>query len=144
MKKLEIPTAGMAAVLGDRDENFDLLERSFDVDLSMRGGELFVEGEDEAVSRFTSFLGQLLDLPSRGHEIQKSDIRTAIGLFQRNPGANLADYFVGLRLRPSSKKFVAPKSEHQRRYLESIRDSDLVFGSVPRERGRPTSRSPWR
>src|SRR5262245_29598086 len=136
MKKLEIPETGMAAVLGDRDENFDLLERSFDVDLSMRGSELFVEGSDEAVASFSGFLGQLLALPHRGHEIQKSDIRTAIGLYQRNPAANLADYFVDMRLRPSAKKFVAPKSEHQRRYLESIRDSDLVFGIGPAGTGK--------
>jgi phosphate starvation-inducible PhoH-like protein len=136
MKKLEIPEAGMAAVLGDRDENFDLLERSFDVDMSMRGSELFVEGSDEAVARFTGFLDQFLALPERGHEIQKSDIRTAIGLYQRNPGANLADYFVDMRLRPSAKKFVAPKSEHQRRYLEAIRDSDLVFGIGPAGTGK--------
>ena len=136
MKRLEIPEAGMAAVLGDRDENFDLLERSFDVDLSMRGSELFVDGSDEAIARFSGFLGQLLALPARGHEIQKSDIRTAIGLFERNPGANLADYFVDMRLRPSSKKFVAPKSEHQRRYIEAIRDSDLVFGIGPAGTGK--------
>src|SRR5262245_44026096 len=136
MKKLEIPETGMAAVLGDRDENFDLLERSFDVDLSMRGSELFVEGSHEAVASFSSVLGQLLARPVRGHEIQKSDIRTAIGLYQRNPGANLADYFVDMRLRPSAKKFVAPKSEHQRRYLEAIRDSDLVFGIGPAGTGK--------
>jgi len=57
-------------------------------------------------------------------------------LNQRNPGANLTDYFVGLRLRPSPKKFVAPKSEHQGRYLESIRDSDLVFGIGPAGTGK--------
>src|SRR5262245_48450189 len=131
MKRLEIPEAGMAAVLGDRDENFDLLERSFDVGLSMRGNELFVEGSDEAVASFSRFLDQLLALPGRGHDLQKSDIRTAIGLFRRNPQASLADYFVDMRLRPSPKKFVVPKSEHQRRYLEAIRDSDLVFGIGP-------------
>lgn len=136
MKKLEIPEAGMAAVLGDRDENFELLEQSFDVDLSMRGSELFVEGSDEAVATFSRFLDQLLSLPGRGHEIQRSDIRTAIGLYRRDPQTNLADYFVDLRLRPSSKKFVAPKSENQRRYLEAIRDSDLVFGIGPAGTGK--------
>src|SRR5213594_2292898 len=135
MKKLEIPEAGMATILGDRDENFSLLERSFDVGLSMRGSELFVEGSEEAVEAFTRFVTQLLELPSRGHEIQKSDIRTAIGLFRRDPRTNLSDYFVEFRLRPSAKKFVVPKSEHQRRYMEAIRDSDLVpAGPMPKTR----------
>ncbi|MGH9390280.1 MAG: hypothetical protein ACRD1Z_11750, partial [Vicinamibacteria bacterium] len=124
MKKLEIPEAGIATILGDRDENFSLLEQSFDIDLSIRGSELFVDGSEDAVAAFSRFIGELLALPGRGHELQKSDIRTAIGLFRRNPEASLADYFVAFRLRPSTKKSVHPKSEHQRRYLEAIRDSD--------------------
>src|SRR5439155_25423269 len=78
----------------------------------------------------------LLALPGRGHELQKSDVRTAIGLVRRNPDATLADYFVDFRLRPSGKKFVHPKSEHQKRYLEAIRDSDLVFGICPAGTGK--------
>src|SRR5881409_1630293 len=136
MKKLEIPEGRVTTVLGERDENFPLLEQSFDVDLSMRGSELYVDGSDEAVSSFSRFLDQLLDLPARGHEIQKSDIRTAIALYRRNPEVSLADYFVNFRLRPSAKKFVQPKSEHQKRYLEAIRDSDLVFGIGPAGTGK--------
>src|ERR1043165_9880327 len=104
MRKLELPESSVAALLGDRDENFPLFERSFDVDLSVRGTALFVDGSDEAVSAFSRFLGQLLDLPARGHELQKSDVRTAIGLYRRNPEVSLADYFVNYRLRPSGKK----------------------------------------
>jgi phosphate starvation-inducible PhoH-like protein len=136
MRKLEIPESGVAAILGDRDENFSLLEKSFDVDLSVRGGEVFVDGSDEAVERFSAFLSQLAGLPSRGHEIQKSDVRTAIGLFQRNPQVSLSDYFIDFRIRPSTKKQVHPKSEHQRRYMEAIRDNDLVFGIGPAGTGK--------
>jgi phosphate starvation-inducible PhoH-like protein len=136
MKRLEIPESGVAAILGDRDENFALLEKSFDIDLSIRGSEVFVDGAEEAVNGFTRFLAQLVALPGQGHEIQKSDIRTAIGLFQRNPDVSLADYFVNFRIRPSNKKHVHPKSEHQRRYLEAIRDNDLVFGIGPAGTGK--------
>src|SRR5262245_54543874 len=125
MKRLEIPESGIATILGDRDENFAPLERSFDVDLPIHGSELVGEGSDESIGRFSNFLDQLLALPEQGNEIQKSDIRTAIGLVRRNPDASLADYFVNFRLRPSNKKSVHPKSEHQKRYLEAIRDSDL-------------------
>jgi phosphate starvation-inducible PhoH-like protein len=136
MVKLEVPPTGAAAIMGDRDENFDLLERAFNVDLSLRGTELSVDGSEDAVRDFSSFLTQLLALPGRGHELQKSDIRTAIGLFQRNPDAHLADYFVDFRLRPSNKKSVHPKSEHQRTYLEAIRGNDLVFGIGPAGTGK--------
>ena len=136
MKKLEIPEGRIASIMGDRDENFTLLERAFDVDLSLRGSELFVDGPEAAIAVFSRFIEQLLDLPARGHDLQKSDVRTAVGLFRRNPDVLLADYFVTFRLRPSAKKFVQPKSEHQRRYMEAIRDSDLVFGIGPAGTGK--------
>src|SRR5213593_2600542 len=136
MRKLELPEGTIAAVLGDRDENFPLFERSFDIDLSVRGTELFVDGSDEAVGSFSKFLDQLLDLPARGHDLQKSDVRTALGLYRRNHEVLLADYFVNYRLRPSAKKFVQPKSVNQREYLEAIRNADLVFGIGPAGTGK--------
>src|SRR5262249_1997687 len=90
----------------------------------------------EAVGAFSRFLGQILDLPARGHDLQKSDVRTAIGLYRRNPDVSLADYFVNFKLRPSAKKFVQPKSEHHRRYLEASRDAALVFGIGPAGTGK--------
>jgi phosphate starvation-inducible PhoH-like protein len=134
MKKLEIPEARIASVMGDRDENFPLLEQAFDVDLSMRGSELFVEGSEDAVRSFSKFLGQILELPDRGHELQKGDVRTAIGLHRRNPDVSLADYFVNYKLRPSTKKFVQPKSEH-RALSRTIREATRP-GINPAGRGK--------
>ncbi|MBA3321727.1 MAG: PhoH family protein [Pyrinomonadaceae bacterium] len=41
---------------------------------------------------------------------------------------SLRDYFTKARFNPAGKKQVAPKSANQRRYIEAIQNSDVVFG----------------
>jgi len=43
---------------------------------------------------------------------------------------------VDSRIRPSSRKSVVPKSRNQRRYIDSIRSNDLVFGVGPAGTGK--------
>ena len=47
MKKVSLPDQGVAAILGDYDENLKYLEQTFGVNVSVRGGEFTVNGPDE-------------------------------------------------------------------------------------------------
>ncbi|PYT08336.1 MAG: hypothetical protein DMF49_05550 [Acidobacteria bacterium] len=136
MKKVRVPEEQVAALLGDYDENLRLLESVFGVFLSVRGDEITVDGESPAVERAAAFLFQVAELLERGHRLRKEDLRTAASLFQRDAGVVLADYFLEGRVRASSKKYVVAKSDNQRRYIEAIRRSDLVFGIGPAGTGK--------
>src|SRR5262249_50026658 len=136
MKKITVPEGEIPALLGDYDENLRLLESVFGVELAVRGGQVLVDGEGAAVDRAAAFLDQLSSLLERGHRLGKEDLRTAANLFRRDDGIVLSDYFLEGRVRASSKKSVVPKSENQRRYLDAIRRSDLVFGIGPAGTGK--------
>jgi phosphate starvation-inducible PhoH-like protein len=59
-----------------------------------------------------------------------------VGLKRRDPRVRLADHFVDARIETSVKKSIVPKSANQLRYVESIRDNDLVFGIGPAGTGK--------
>lgn len=140
MKTISLADKTLEALVGRLDQTLRLIEERFQVRISARGGDVTVTaeegGEPGREDRVTALLRQLAELHERGVAVTREDIRTALGLIERDPKANLVEHFVGSRLTPSPKKAVVPKSENQRRYVEAIRDNDLVFGIGPAGTGK--------
>jgi phosphate starvation-inducible PhoH-like protein len=135
-KKVLLPEGEMTGLVGDYDENLRMIESSLGVSLSVRGAEVTVRGEAGAVERAADFMGQLGSLMERGYHVRKEDLRVALNLVQREPDVTLTEFFLDTRIRASSKKQIVPKSETQKRYIEAIRRSDLVFGVGPAGTGK--------
>jgi phosphate starvation-inducible PhoH-like protein len=140
MKTIHLDGGALEAVAGHYDETLRLIETKFGVRITARGEDVVLggvgEGSEHREERVAAFLRQLSELHDLGVTLGREDLRTAIGLVERDPDARLADHFIDSRVRPSSKKAVVPKSENQRRYIEAIRGTDLVFGIGPAGTGK--------
>jgi phosphate starvation-inducible protein PhoH and related proteins len=140
MKTISLDARALEILVGSLDETLRLIEERFGVTVSARGDRVTVEGAGERGAereeRVESLLRQLTALHERGVAVRREDIRTAIGLVERDPGVRLADHFVASRLKPSAKKAVVPKSANQRRYVEAIRSNDLVIAVGPAGTGK--------
>ena len=66
--------------------------------------------------------------------------RTAVGIMAREEKAKLVEHFVDSRLKPSLRKTVVAKSPNQRRYIDAMRENDLVFGVGPAGTGQDLPR----
>src|SRR5262245_14820788 len=140
MKSVRLDVRAFEAMVGQLDETLRLIENRFRVQLAARGGEVSVSGQGEDAGereeRVADLLLQLEDLHARGIALGRDDFRTALGLLEREPGARLVDHFVDSRIKASDKKTVVAKSANQRRYIEAIRENDLVFGIGPAGTGK--------
>jgi len=140
MKTIELGPRSLEVLSGTLDETLRLIEQRFGVRVSARGDRVTVDAEGEdgpsRETRVEGLLRQLAGLHERGLALRREDVRTAIGLVERDPGVRLADHFVHARLKPSAKKTVVPKSANQRRYLEAIRGNDMVIAIGPAGTGK--------
>jgi len=136
MEKLLVSEEGIATLFGSFDRNLKTIEDAFQVNISARGANVFIEGEPEQVARVESLLRQLSGLVQEGYPLKQADFRACLNLLKRDPDASLRDLLVDSPLRPTVKKLVHPKSPNQRRYLESIKTNDLVFGIGPAGTGK--------
>ena len=140
MKTLNLDGKALEAVAGHFDEALRLIEAKFGVRITARGAGVVVGGTGDngrdREERVAGLLRQLADLHQRGVVLGREDLKTAIGLVERDPETRLADHFVDARVKPSSKKAVVPKSANQRYYIEAIRNNDLVFGVGPAGTGK--------
>ncbi len=126
----------LPSLYGDLDKNLRLIENSYGVVVNARGNRIHIEGEEKAVARVERLLKQLADMLVAGVITQKEDVNTAIHAFTADSSAVLKDLFQKAIPVSSRKRPVAPKNETQRKYIEAIRQYDVVFGIGPAGTGK--------
>ncbi len=136
MRKIAVPEEGIETLFGSYDENLRFLESLLNVRISTQGHDLLVEGEPSSLSTVERLVGELGSLLRAGYRISNGDVKTAAELVRQDQGVDLRDYFLKGTLRGSGKRQVAPKSANQRRYLDAIERSDIVFGIGPAGTGK--------
>jgi len=140
MKTITLDPEVIEAIAAHYDEALRLIEKQFQVRISARGDEVSVgaDGEDaeRRVTDVAELLRQLDELHRRGVQLGREELRTAVTLRRRHPETRLSEHFVDSSIQASSKKTIVPKSTNQRRYVEAMRGSDLVFGIGPAGTGK--------
>ena len=126
----------LPSLYGDLDKNLRLIENTYGVILQARGNRIQIEGEEKAVSKVEHLITQLADMLAEGTICQKDDVRDAIQAYSSNSSASLKDIFQKAVPVSSRKRPVTPKNETQRKYIEAIRQYDIVFGIGPAGTGK--------
>jgi phosphate starvation-inducible protein PhoH and related proteins len=124
------------SLFGELDKNLRLIEELYGVQLSARGSKVLIEGEEKAVSRVHRLFQQLSSMISEGVITHKEDVSSAIRAFSADPSASLKDIFQETIPVSHRKRQVAAKNETQRKYIEAIKQYDIVFGIGPAGTGK--------
>ena len=136
MRKLSLPHEGVETLLGSYDENLRFIEKAFDVNVSVRGGDFTVDGSEEGERLVSSLLTQLGDLVKQGHKLNRGDVISAARLLRKDHDVSLKDFMVDNVIRVNGGRPVSPKSTNQADYVRAMRSSDLVFAIGPAGTGK--------
>ncbi len=124
------------SLCGGHNENLKLIERRLGVHVGQRGSQLLVGGEPSAVAFTEKLLQELYGLLKAGYPLYAEDIDQAIKILSNNPGTGLKEIFLDTVFVSNRRRMVAPKGLSQKRYVESIRTNDIVFGIGPAGTGK--------
>src|SRR6185503_2756456 len=136
MKRLTVPESGIDTLFGSYDENLKHLESLFNVRIRTDGHDLLVDGDSPGPENVDHIVGQLSSLMRDGYKLSNADVKTASDLVAQDRSVDLRDHFIKGSLTPAGKRRVAPKSINQRRYLDEIDATDIVFGIGPAGTGK--------
>jgi phosphate starvation-inducible PhoH-like protein len=128
LKKVTLPEDAIRALFGPYDENIKHLESLLGVRVNLRGNELIIEGDEQDVGVVESILGDYAALFDEGRRMSNDELKSAFKQIAEDRAYTLRDYFTKTRLNPTGKKQVTARSANQRRYIEAIDKSDVVFG----------------
>jgi len=126
--KIELPPRGLETLFGVHDQNIKYLESLLDVRIDARGQDVSIDGDPADVETAQRILEDFSDLFKEGKHFTDKELREAFAQIAEDRAFSLRDYFTKARFNPAGKKQVAPKSANQRKYLQAIQDSDVVFG----------------
>jgi len=115
-------------LFGVHDQNIKYLESLLDVRIDARGQDVSIDGDPADVETAQRILEDFSDLFKEGKHFTDKELREAFAQIAEDRAFSLRDYFTKARFNPAGKKQVAPKSANQRKYLQAIQDSDVVFG----------------
>ena len=123
-------------LFGNLDENLKFIEEKSATKIIARGGEIIIRGEEEAVARTEALLQQLIAWTEQGNPVTIPDINYAWRLVEDRSPSNLVEIRSEVILTNIRGKAVRPKTAGQARYIQAIRDYDLVFSIGPAGTGK--------
>lgn len=124
------------SLFGVRDENLRLIEETFGIKISARGGEIFSQGEPSAVALAEKLLAQMQELMSRGVTLGRSDVATAARVLRDHPETNVVDFFTDDTIQPALRRIVSPRNQAQKLYLQAMHEFDMIFAIGPAGTGK--------
>ncbi len=123
-------------LFGEHHRNLKRLEDLSSVGIRARGNVVDILGPERGVEMVEHLLRELYRLVKRGYNVEESDIEAAVALAEEDPRVRLDKVYSRGVLAGGTKKMITPKNESQRRYMEAIRENDVVVSVGPAGTGK--------
>lgn len=128
------------AIFGNYDENVNLIQKEFYVNIINRFDHIKITGEDENVTNAVKVIDHLKILLKNEEQISVQGLEYIISLFKENvddsvveKAKNLSSDYVCIT---ANGKPIKPKTVGQKKYIEAIKSNTIVLGVGPAGTGK--------
>jgi phosphate starvation-inducible protein PhoH and related proteins len=134
--KIVIPDDhSMVSLLGSRDELLNVIEKSFQADVHVRGNEITVTGDPRETTLVTRLFDELIQLVAGGAELTTDSVERIVSMLRRKSGSRPAEV-LNLGILSSRGRTIRPKTLNQKRYVDAIDNHTIVFSIGPAGTGK--------
>lgn len=126
-------TAGLFGVL---DENLLIFMEETSTKIHVEPDGIIIEGEQENVTQCKQVLSELLNMQRRGEPIDRGRIHYAIDLAKEGNAALISRIMGDTVALTNRGKAVKCKTLGQKRYVQALKEYELVFGIGPAGTGK--------
>ena len=130
------PDVDLLPLLGRNDDHLRTLEHELEIRIVARGHDITLKGDERQVKKAERALVQLAELVRSGAPLRAVEVRAALRMLAEDEEADLKAVFSDAIAVPSRKKWIAPKTFGQKRYVDAIRKHDMVFAIGPAGTGK--------
>ena len=121
---------------GVKDENLEVLEDHFQVEISLRGDEMSIVGDQQQIEKTKKVIYSLLKLIVSGVSISRRDVIYAQKLIEKDKLDQLSELYHIKIARTYNGKLIYPKTLGQKSYYYALKNNDVVFGIGPAGTGK--------
>ncbi len=133
---MQIPAEHMQNIFGTQDAYIRKIEDELQVVITDRNGEVRISGTQESVDKAIKLIRELVELSTRGNQIQEQSVSYAIELSKDGEDESLLEIDGDCICHTITGKPIKPKTMGQKRYIDAIRQKMIVFGLGPAGTGK--------
>lgn len=126
----------LQGLLGNHDEHLRIIAQGTGAELSVHQSSIEVRGDGVQVELAARVVRQLGELLAQGYPLYPSDVEYGVRILSGDRSSSLSDIFLDTIYISANKRTIAPKSLAQKRYIDSMRKHDIVFGVGPAGTGK--------
>ncbi len=123
-------------LFGDLDVNIKLIENTFNVDIVSRQDEVQIIGEKKTTAIVEKLLNKLIEIIKKQGKLTEQEILYTIELVLAGHEDKITELLDDTICITATGKTLKPKTLGQKRYINSIRSNDIVFGIGPAGTGK--------
>jgi len=123
-------------LFGNLDENIKIIEEKYDVHIVSREGNLIILGDESRINSASNVLIKMIDMIKSGEKLDKQKIMYTISLFNEGEGHKIDEILGDVVCVTARGKYIKPKTLGQKKYIEAIKNNDVVFGVGPAGTGK--------
>jgi phosphate starvation-inducible protein PhoH and related proteins len=112
------------------------VEEALGVTVSLRGNKLLIQGEEHTADTAEKLIAEIREVNRNGYTLKPEDVIYAVKSVSEGENVSIRELFSSNIPVASKKRFIIPKTETQRQYIEAIRQGDIVFGIGPAGTGK--------
>ncbi len=125
-----------AIFFGAGDENFRYLQEISGADLSARGADVYVRGNEEQVDYAIQLIEDLMEIVDSEGQLNQNDIGYVDKLLKKGERPGYKAIVSGTLITTARGKAIKAKTMGQKRYVQAILKDDVVFSIGPAGTGK--------
>lgn len=123
-------------LFGNLDENVKIIEEKFDVHVVSRNGDLVILGDETNIDIAGNVIKKMIKIIESGENLDRQKILYTINLFNQGQEDKIDELMDDIVCVTSKGKYIKPKTIGQKKYIEAIKNKDIVFGVGPAGTGK--------
>lgn len=136
VEKIYADGVAMVQLLGPQDRLLRMLEKEHrDVQVLVRGNEITLSGDADAVAKAKALVEELLAMTRAGHDLAPSDVSSSARMLRQEGGPRPSEV-LGEAILTTRGKVIRPKTLGQKEYVDAIEENTIVFGIGPAGTGK--------
>ena len=123
-------------LFGNADQNINIIDEHFGVNLVCRGTEVKITGESEAVSKAQRTIDTLLAMIQKDGNLSEQNIRYVMTLVEQGSEQSMVQMNNSCIAVTVKGKPIKPKTLGQKKYIDAIENNTITFGIGPAGTGK--------
>ncbi len=121
-------------LFGNLDKNLKILKEYFAIDIIQRDNELLIKGDDRQKAQ--RVVNELIEIIRSGEKLDSQKVHYVIDLSEKGISYKEGNISKEIICYTNLGKPIKPKTIGQKKYVESMRKKDIVFGIGPAGTGK--------